>query len=363
MQVVIVLPYLNEQHTLSDSCRSLGFGVGATATPTSSTLILVDNGSIDDSPQIAERIKEASRGASVITAREAERGIVPARRLCNSIARELARTNGWNERDVLVLQADADAWYESGYMESMRSAAATAGVNVLIEGCLSYPPDFMRTHYKYIEMCRQADSAIEKLFADDADDVVVVDCVSGYRLADYFTWGEHQREFTSGGDEIYSETTRLYLKAKANGAKRLRVGTAVALHSPRKIIQEPALHFATAGFPREASWVKKWRQDYHGPVALTDFYENPSDPDVETAIIIHQQHLVAMFVVLPWLVNLILSECTNTPSNNLLTLARSILPQRTADDIRKAPGQLIDDVFRLIETHGFELLKVSQSAG
>src|SRR3546814_17849348 len=55
------------------------------------------------------------------------------------------------------------------------------------------------------------------------------------------------------------------------GATRVRVGSAVAFPSRRKVELDPLLYFATQGFPREASWCRRWRAEQGGPHALKDF--------------------------------------------------------------------------------------------
>src|ERR1051325_4161262 len=77
--VAIALPFLNEQTLLGTTCRSLGFGTGVTSTPEKTTLVLIDNGSIDDSLRVAEEVRRMSLKDSVMIGKEAERGYVPAR--------------------------------------------------------------------------------------------------------------------------------------------------------------------------------------------------------------------------------------------------------------------------------------------
>lgn len=356
LHVVVVLPYLNEQDRLLETCRSLGFGIDAENT-SQATLILVDNGSTDNSSEIAQNIKESSRELSVICEREKERGYVPPRRHGNKAAQRLAEKNRWHELNVLVLQADADIDYGSDYIDRMRLASLKAGENVLIEGCLNYPPDFKNAYKKYLEIQQQVDGEFESLFANEEDDVVVVDAVSGYRLADYFNWGEHRREYNSEGGEIHAETTRLYLKAKANGATRFRVETTESFHSPRKLLQNPSLHFASAGFPREAHWNERWFYNYSGPKTLADFCSNLSHLEVQKTISVRQKHLIALFVLLPIHVNRALGRDMSLQSENLAEYVRTILPKRTIEDCLQTPAVLITDIFDLIDKNGDKLIR------
>ncbi|HEY0375350.1 MAG TPA: glycosyltransferase [Pyrinomonadaceae bacterium] len=354
--VAIVLPYLNEQESLASTCRSLGFGTGVDSTPRGVTLFLIDNGSTDDSAGIAEGVKNASLERSVIIGHESERGYVPPRHCGNMMAQALARSMSLKNQDVLILQADADTYYNEGYAIAMRSASQASGPNVLIEACVSYPPDFETTYPKYIELCNEVDQAVEGLFANIDSDVIVDDKVSGYRLSDYFGWGGHQREYTASGDEIHSETARLYMKAKAKGAERFRVDSAPAYPSLRKVIQEPALHFASAGFPREVSWNERWRRDYSGPTTIDDFCSNTSHPDVQRAIQVREQHLIAIFGLLPLHVDYTLKQYISPEGAELATTILPLLPKRSIDDLQQRPGTLISDVFELIDSCGTEIL-------
>lgn len=358
IQVVIVLPYLNEKDSLSATCRSLGFGIGDTVAPPQSSLILIDNGSTDTSPQVAQNIKENSSPGSVITDFEPEPGHVPPRRRGNLVARRLAEMNGWNESNVLSLQADADVSYPENYIDLMCAATYNEGQNTLLEGFMSYPPDFLELHRGYFELWLQAESSIVHLFATEEEDCLIVDCVTGYRLSDYFSWGEHQREYNQNEDEIHAETSRLYLKAKANGARRFRVEDAMCRHSARKLILDPALHFAAAGFPREEKWNEFWRDNYHGPSMLPDFYTDASHPEVIKSILFFQKHSLALLTILPFHINACLGQDTSLISEKLSSFLRSKLPHRPISDLRTNPGLFISDVFQLSDNEGNELLKL-----
>ena len=80
MRVFIVIPCLNEAAELEASCASLGFGLGAETRPAETTLILVDNGSTDKTPEIMKQIQHSSYEGAVLVAHEGERGFVPPRR-------------------------------------------------------------------------------------------------------------------------------------------------------------------------------------------------------------------------------------------------------------------------------------------
>lgn len=357
VHVAIVLPFLNEQETLADTCRSLGFGTGANSTPRDATLFLIDNGSTDDSVDIAKTVKGNSLDGRVVIGYEPERGYVPPRHRGNMLARAFAHSTDRGEHDVLILQADADTQYGDGYIEGMRSGMPAERANVLVEACTAYPPEFKAAYPAYIQLCDKVDEALAALFAPPAADVIVDDKVSGYRLGSYFGWEGHQREYAASGDEIHAETSRLYMKAMTKGAERIRADSVVAYPSLRKVFQEPALHFASAGFPREARWNEKWRETYSGPMTIDDFCRNISHPEVQRAIQVREQHLIAIFSVLPIHVNYSIKGFTTPETSELTAVVLPLLPKRTIADLVRGPGVFISDVFELMEHHGVELLR------
>lgn len=362
MRAVIVLPYLNEQNNLKETCYSLGFGLGTKNTPVQTLLILVDNGSADRSFEIAREIQSASLKESVVLEYESERGYVPARHRGNLAALCIAEEKEWNTASIMILQADADTVYDQNYVESMRLAARENASNALFEGYVSYPSEFLRLHHKYIEMLRKVDFDINHLFAPEADDMIVDDKVTGYLLSDYFIWGGHKREYNTNGEEIYAETTRLYLKAITHGARRIRVDNAYAYHSARKLFYEPALQFASAGFPRGLRWKQQWQSEYKGPATLTEFYDNPLNTQVLKAISLRQQHLIALLVLLPYQVKLALNGYLDSifDEDRTVTFIKSIIPKRTINELRDNPGKFIADMLDIVDNYGDQLLRIEK---
>ena len=128
----IVIPCLNEQHNLTATCRSLGFGAGQH--PAADTvLILVDNGSEDATVTVAKAIQHESRSGSVIVAIEPDRGYVPPRHHGIRVAQAVAADRGVPLQDVLILQADADTIYGDCYIEAMGNRARQMGPGVMID--------------------------------------------------------------------------------------------------------------------------------------------------------------------------------------------------------------------------------------
>lgn len=358
IQVAIVLPFLNEQESLAITCNSLGFGLDENNTPTNSTLFLIDNASTDDSLGVANTIKEKSREGRVIIGHESERGYIPPRHRGNILAREYAKLHDLNERNILILQADADTVYDKGYSELIRQTAQNFEWGILFQASVSYPPEFGSSYPEYISLCQEIDSELEILFAPESYDVLIDDKVSGYLLKDYFNWCSHQREYNKQGEEIHAETSRLFIKSKAYGATKLRVEEAYAVPSQRRLLNEPALNFASAGFPRESSWNEKWRKAYQGPTTLSEFCSNSSHCEVQRAIRVRQQHLIGLLGILPLHIALTLGNTVNYQLIKIYRNIMSLLPKRTVLDLRIAPGRFLTDIFEIVDYHGDDLLKL-----
>ena len=344
--IYVVIPCLNEEETLRDTCRSLGFGDNCDPAK-DAVLILVDNGSEDRTQSVAQQIQNSAPADTIVLAQEQERGYVPARsRGCN-VAAGLANMRGVAEDTVLLVQADADTTYSAGYLESMRQAALSYNGGAIFECCMEWPSDFIAQHPNYIALCDQVDQEYESLLSNNPDDVVIDDKSCAYRLSDYRQWGGHQREFTPRGDEVYSETTRLYLRAKAHGAQRYFCEAAVARHSARRILNEPALSFATAGFPRETAFRAAWERTYDGPLTVADFANPALRPNIRLAIAARQAHLGGLFHALPLHVAQALGRQTRNSTirdNDFLGL-----PKRSLETLRNQPAIFLEDIFQRID--------------
>src|SRR5437764_1322656 len=96
----VVIPCLNEEHTLADTCQSLGFGADCETEP-DSVLILVDNGSEDGTRVVAEQVQNNAPTGTVVIAEEPERGYVPPRRKGNNLAAEIAVERRLPEQAIL----------------------------------------------------------------------------------------------------------------------------------------------------------------------------------------------------------------------------------------------------------------------
>lgn len=319
---IVVIPCLNEEASLADTCASLGFGHGAHGLGDDTGLVLVDNGSTDGTDAIMERVRRLSLPGQVHILHESERGYVPPRHRGVLFARDLARTRSIPEERVLVIQADADTGYGAAYIEALAAAAHSLGPGVLLEGIRETRPDFAGAHPGFMALCGQSDADIAGAFAPPEIDVIVDDKASAFTLADYFAWGGLSREYTSSGEEMYAETSRFYMRGRFRGARRLSVGRAIAYPSRRKLYDDPIHYFATAGFPRERSWYHEFDRIYQGPRELDAFEHASAAEALAEAILMRQAHCVALFSVLP----------THVESLRLQRLENAALEQVGADN-------------------------------
>src|SRR5258705_8399462 len=106
LQVVLVMPCLNEADNLKQTCLSLGFGRDSEHLSEHTALVIIDNGSTDATAEVAEEIRRSSKPDTVHLIQEPERGFVPAPNAGNLCPRRLANSLGWNEAGGLVLQGD-----------------------------------------------------------------------------------------------------------------------------------------------------------------------------------------------------------------------------------------------------------------
>ncbi len=340
----VVVPCLDEAATLPQTCKSLGFSVETTV-PNNSTLVLVDNGSTDGTFEFIKRLQKDLPAGSIIIVNEPERGYVPPRSRGNEVAAEYAASCGISEEDVLIIQADADTYYHSGYVDAMRGDGQAAGLGTLLNGCIAWPPNFCATNPVFLELCQEVDQEFDALLAGLPSDVIIDDKVCAYRLADYRAWGGHQREWDSIGEEIHAETTRLFLRGRAKNAQRRLCDAALAWHSPRRLISEPAMSFATAGFPRTPQFQTRWLQSYTGPNTLNTFSARHSRSQIALAIAARRAHLLGLFGLLPIIVARTLGEPLAKTEDSALLSAFDAIPFRDRKTLLERPGVFLNDVF------------------
>lgn len=347
--VAIVMPSLNEEVILRETCASLGFNRSKKRI-SGSFLFIVDNGSTDKTLEVARKIQKDAHLDSVIIGQERERGYVPPRHTGNLLVRAFAESKGLALSSILVLQADADTFYEKGYIEQMRTASQAAGSNFLVEGSAEFSRWFRDSYPEYIGICAKVDTKVlSTLNLLEREDLICTDAVCGYLLSDYFAWRGHLREFGAGG-EIYAETTRLYMRARAQRAWKKPVQEALAYPSERKLIKRPVEELATAGFPRENTWKTLWRHQHGDSISLNDFRSYLSHPLILYATQIREQHMVAMFGLLPLHVARALERTLDYPVG--LRDIASLLPERSAETLIKSPGIFITDVLGIVDAHG-----------
>lgn len=345
MLTYVVMPCLDEADLIESAIASLGFGGGAA--PPNAHLILVDNGSSDGTLEILARLR--SRDPSRIHLfDERERGFVPPRRRGVAAARELAGAAGADPATVLVLQADADTIYKAGYVAAMRAAAQRG---VMLEGATRRPSDFEAAHPGYVAAERVVDAEVEPLQAADKDEVVVDDKVCGFLLADYLLWGGLFEEVAPSGDRIHAETTRMFVRAKLrHSARKIRVNPAGAASSRRRVADDPWLHFATVGFPREASWRRSRGQGGQTTDSDIDaFAERVLRGGEPEAVRLRRAHQLTLFRYLPALVDSLSPQSNKLEAPGDVSAVLAALPPRNADEVATSPSLALVDVLSLID--------------
>jgi glycosyltransferase involved in cell wall biosynthesis len=343
----IVVPCLNEERNLAATCRSLGFGVGKHP-PSDAALILVDNGSEDATLSVAKGVQAASPKGSVIVTTEPDRGYVPPRRRGNLVAMSEAADRGVSKQHLLIVQADADTIYNEGYVEAIEKDARRIGLGAMIEARSEFQAEFVDEYSEYFALCNEVDREFEAMLSNQSNDVIIDDKTCAYWASDYELWGEHRREFTSQGEEIYSESTRLYIRARTFGVSRYLCDDAVAQHSGRRILAEPAYSFATAGFPRERAFKTKWNQLYHGPDEIKEFCKQENRSRIVLPLCCRRAHLQGLFQTLTVHLRLALDETADLRSGNESDSADE-LPKRDVQTAQARPGLLLEDVFAIID--------------
>ncbi len=346
LTVAVVIPCHNEEETLLATCRSLGFGDRARPTPDQAVLVLVDNASDDATREVAEAVRRASPSGTVVVGAESERGYVPARRRGNTLVGALAEERGLPFDDVLILQADADTVYSGGYVDAMREGSAAGGGGAMIEGLAEFPPGFRSSYPGYARLMSDIDTDLfERAVPSGLPDLIVDDKACGYRLGAYTDWGGHAPEFTAAGEEVYAETTRLYLRGVSRGATKLRTERAVAYPSQRRPIAAPARELACGGFPRVRSWQAAWDAGYTGPSTSEGLSASLELSEVGRAVLARKNHVLGLFALLPIHVSRSLGSAPLPGVPGWLASALTRLPQRSRHELETSPALFLNDVF------------------
>jgi hypothetical protein len=344
LNVAIVIPCLNERDTIGTTAISLGFGDGLEP-PRDTQLILVDNGSSDGTWDILGRLVAEAPVGAVHRILEPERGFVPPRDRGVQLAAELARLSYGTADETLILQADADTVYLPGYVERMRASARN---NVLLEASIGRIKSWDPALASYRDLELRVDGLTRVFEIGEDEEVLVDDKACGYRLADYVRWGGLQREYLPDGSEIHAETSRMFLRAQVvAGAKRRRIEHAGALTSERRIIENPTLNFATAGFPREATWLAAFQAaQTSSPGPAVTITKELSIANIHASRL-RVGHNLVFFSILPRIVSLLLDRPTLAPvALSEVMLGRGAFKRA---DLRDRPGWVITTLLGMID--------------
>jgi len=350
LHTAIVIPCLNEERDLERTCASLGFGVGRNQSIDETFLVLVDNGSEDATRLIMDRIRDESPPGAVSISVEPEQGYVPPRNRGVAIAKAVADAKAIPVESLLVLQADADTIYASDYVSAMKEYADRHEGNFLLEAVPQISLSFANENIGFMRTMRKADAEIESMFVEQTFDVIVADAVCGYTVRDFYNWGCHVREYLDCNLEMHAETSRLLIKARLlTGAEKQKVNQAIAFPSRRKVIKNPALHFATAGFPRESRWCEAWMKSYSGPTKLPEFDETGFEKQIEELIFLRQAHSIILFGVLPAYVASLTDRPDFSAQEKFGPLLR-LLPPMSREEILSNTARLLGYALVLIDS-------------
>jgi glycosyltransferase involved in cell wall biosynthesis len=270
------MPCLNERGTLETSPDSLRLGSGGHG-GADAIFITVDNGSTDGTLDVMRAIQERTAPGEIIVCEETVKGYVPARSGGIAVAADIAREQNVEAYKLLIIQVDADTLYDPGYVAAMQAVASTQSKNVMLEGTTHPPHPFLKGHPGFVNLANETGAAAQDWRADDSADVVIDDKVSGFFFSAYLDWGGHQRDYERNGHERSLPKHRGFFFVASVPAQRVRVDTASAARSRRKILRNPVRHFAaTAGFPRNNAWWRKWNGRNSGVRDFATF--EASDP-------------------------------------------------------------------------------------
>jgi hypothetical protein len=210
---------------------------------------------------------------------------------------------------------------------------------------MEWPPEFIAAHSAFLELCHKVDDEFEHLLSGRPGDIILDDKVCAYLLSDYQDWGGHLREWDGFHEEIHAETTRLFMRARTFQASRHLCEAALARHSPRRVIGEPNLSFATADFPRGDRFRSEWQARLHSLNSLEMFAQGPRHQELQVAVAARRAHIRGLFDVLPLHVNRALGEATPGNSDAMTQAALGDLPHRDRHILHARPGVFLEDVF------------------
>jgi len=349
MMTFVVIPCLNEEATLASTCESLGFA-GTSHPPEDTVLILVDNGSSDGTRDVMKAIADRSRPGSTLLASETTRGYAPPRRRGVELAREIMAQRRCTERASLIVQADADTVYRPGYIRSVQRVAERSR-NTLVHGRTRVPREFAASYPRYEKACEDASAFVQPLCVSENEHIIVDDKVCAYWVNDYLTWGGHTQEFDPDGNEVHAETSRMFMRAKARGARLAHVDSAIAVPSRRKVCTGPALYYLTDGFPRGSHWVENWRDGY-GRDSFHRFFAD--EVGLRGATVVRWAHEVMLFGALPCAV----ARALGTPiasHDRMLAPLIDLLPAVTVHDLLHAPGQILSATLEAVDAQSSKI--------
>jgi hypothetical protein len=294
----LVMPCLNEEMNLRDTCASLGFGSPYDGRRSHHHLVIVDNGSSDGTIGVAESIRDMSLAGTVHIVRESTLGFVTARSAGVDYVKQHVRELRCPQSECLVLQVDADAVYSRDYSQCFENAACLGGIGNLYEAESVLPNRASDAEFALLRDLTKID---EQFFEEKSSgqDFVVDDKMVGYFLSDWESVGGLKREFLGGREYLYCGTSRMWIRMHRQGFRRRMVPGASCAHSLRKLEEGADIFSATAGWPRSSIWKKRWRSTV-GKIPTAEELLAPSGRTLWADVISERErHLASLFIHLP----------------------------------------------------------------
>lgn len=294
----LVMPCLNEEKSLRETCESLGYGTGCGGQRRHHHLVIVDNGSSDGSVKVAEIIRDRSLAGTVHIVNESTRGFVPARSAGVTYVKKIVRDFRCQHSKCLVLQVDADAEYSKDYLSCFEEAALAHGPGNLFEAQSVMPNGASNADLSLLRKLNEFD---ERFFDKESscEDFVVDDKVVGYFLSDWESIGGLMREYLDGREYIFCGTSRMWIRMRWQGFTRQMVSGASCVHSLRKLEEGADIFSASAGWPRGSIWREMWRSSV-GYIPNSADLLSPREQVLWGKVLAERErHLMSLFVHLP----------------------------------------------------------------
>ena len=319
----LIMPCLNEEKTLRETCESLGFGSSYRNQRKNHHLVVVDNGSNDRTVEVAEKIRDLSIAGTVHIVSENILGFVPARSAGVKYVQKYSMELRCPQSECLILQVDADAEYSRDYPSCFEETASIYGLGNLFEAESIIPTKARDAEITLLHNLGNFDERFfERIYTKE--DFVVDDKIVGYFLQDWNSTGGLKREYLDDREYIFCGTSRMWIRMRSQGFRRQMVAGATCAHSLRKLKEGAAIYSASAGWPRGSIWKERWRA-LVGQIITVEELIAPNVHSLWNRVLTERErHLQAMFFHLPMVYEESQKKTGITPLDGLIAaFARS----------------------------------------